>query len=83
MIDHIDGNKLNNTIENLRGVNHSRANQQNRKKHREGKLIGTCFYKNGWISQITVETKNVYLGRFKTEREAHERYAIELQRRGL
>lgn len=77
VIDHIDGNKLNDDISNLRLATY-RENAQNRKKHREGKLVG-CSYqkKNGkWLSTIRVDQYRVFLGLYKDEEEGHEIYNI-------
>lgn len=75
MIDHIDGNTLNNHISNLRAANDS-TNQQNRKQHRKGKLVGAHWNKihQVWTSSIRIDKKSFYLGRFKTELEAHQAY---------
>lgn len=74
-IDHIDGNGLNNKIENLRSVS-SRMNQHNLHFHRKGKLVGTTFEKKSgrWISQLYFKGKYKKLGRFSTELEAHNCY---------
>jgi hypothetical protein len=74
-IDHLDGNKTNNRIDNLRLVT-CRQNQQNQHRHRKGKLVGACFDKARglWISKININNKQCYLGRFGTEEEAHEAY---------
>ncbi len=74
-IDHIDGNKLNNKISNLRNGTHM-DNMRNHKRHRGGKLLGAYFHRNRYMSQIHLRGtgKLKYLGRFKTEREAHEAY---------
>ncbi len=78
-IDHIDGNKLNNRIENLRSVT-VRQNQQNQKRHRAGKLLGSSFdkTKNLWRSQIHVDGVQISLGNFGSERLAHEAYVKKL-----
>lgn len=76
-IDHINGNKIDNRIENLRVVSH-RINGQNMKVHRDGQLVGCAFYKRDkrYKSQIQIHSKIIYLGYFKTEQEAHRAYKI-------
>ena len=74
-IDHINGNKIDNRIENLRLVTR-RRNQQNQKKHREGQLVGCYFNKGKHQAQIKIGGKLIYLGRYKTEQEGHEAYKI-------
>jgi len=77
--DHLNGNKLNNQLENLKIVTH-RQNQQNRHKHRNGKLVGASYFKREkkWGAQIVIDGKKKHLGLFKTEQEAHEAYTAEL-----
>jgi len=74
-IDHINGIRNDNRIENLRDVS-CRENGQNRIEHRCGKLPGTSYLiKNKkWQAQIQIKGKIVYLGIFKTEIGAHEKY---------
>ena len=76
-IDHINGNKIDNRIENLRLVTR-RGNQQNRKKHRAGRLVGACYDKtqHNWKSQIKINKTGITIGRYKTEPEAHRAYKI-------
>jgi len=76
-IDHINGNKIDSRIENLRLVT-TRQNQQNRKKHRAGRLVGATYFKerNYWQSQIVIDKTRIWLGYYKTEQEAHEVYEI-------
>ena len=71
-VDHINGIKNDNRIENLRMVS-TRENGQNRVEHRNGRLVGTCFNKASgkWLSQIMVDGKLKYLGYFPTELDAH------------
>lgn len=85
-IDHVNGDKKDNRVENLRLVD-NRKNQQNQKKHREGRLPG-CYYhirRQRWVAQIKLpgEKNQRYLGLFDTELEAHQRYVQELKIRGL
>lgn len=77
MIDHIDGNPLNNLFANLRESNHS-LNGQNQKAWRNGKLIGTSWHKrrNKYIAAIKLNGKRIHLGYFETEALAHEAYLV-------
>ena len=76
-IDHINGNKIDNRIENLRIVTR-RQNQQNQKRHRIGKLVGAsyCKIQGNWESNIKIDKNKIFLGCYKTEQEAHEAYKI-------
>lgn len=76
-IDHINGNKLDNRIENLRVVSH-RINGQNMKVHRDGQLVGCAFCKcvKRYKPQIQINSKLIHLGYFETKKEAHEAYTI-------
>lgn len=69
MIDHIDRNKLNNRIENLRLVTHQ-ENQFNRNTK------GYTFHKQNkkWQADIRINGKKKYLGLFETEEGAHQAY---------
>tara|TARA_R110000822_G_C14996539_1_gene460281 strand:- start:60 stop:551 length:492 start_codon:yes stop_codon:yes gene_type:complete len=70
-IDHIDRNKLNNCIENLRVVTHA-ENQWNRNAK------GYTLHKGGkYQGKIVVDGKAKYLGLFNTKDEAHQSYLNE------
>lgn len=74
MIDHIDGNRANNLLSNLRVCSGSQ-NQGNRKKQKTkttSKHKGV-YYSNRdkrWLSRIAINKKKIHLGCFKTEDEA-------------
>ena len=77
-IDHINGNKSDNRIENLRVVT-KKDNQQNmRKAYSTSKsgLLGSFYSKkhNNWFSRICVNGQRKWLGCFKTPDEAHQAY---------
>ena len=70
LIDHIDHNKLNNCVANLR-ITNSSGNAQNRKD-----VKGYYFYKANqkWLAYITINYKPIHLGYYNTEEEAREAY---------
>lgn len=76
-IDHIDGNRVNNSIDNLRLVT-NRENSQNRVRHRKGRLVGCSYHKltNKWRAYTVIGSKQRHLGLFNTEQEAHEAYLV-------
>ena len=72
-IDHINGIKNDNRIENMRQVD-NRDNHLNMKSHRNGRLYGTIKDRGKYISRIRVDDKRIFLGTFYTEQEAHNAY---------
>ena len=76
-IDHKNGNKLCSTMSNMRLVT-NRQNNQNKKIHRAGRLVGAtyCKERNYWQSQIKMDKTHIGLGYYKTEQEAHKAYTI-------
>lgn len=67
-VDHIDGDRLNNKLENLRSVDRT-ANMRNQRIGSANKsgVIGV-FWSNKdsrWIATIKVNKKNIYLGCFR------------------
>jgi len=70
-IDHIDGNPLNNNINNLRAANPV-LNGYNRKKFKNNTtgVKGIRFYKNAYEARCSVNKKRFSIGRFKNLEEA-------------
>lgn len=79
-IDHINQNRLDNRVENLRDVT-IRENAHNRVYYNDtNNLIGTYFnkYKNKWESSISINNKKYYIGKYNTKVEASEAYLATL-----
>lgn len=76
-LDHIDGDKRNNRIENLRVCNKN-ENLQNRNKNynSSSKYKGVSYItrKDRWLSSVEVNKKSYYIGTFKTQEEAAKAY---------
>ena len=68
-IDHINRDKMDNSLENLRKVPHQHNTWNTNAK-------GCCFEKESgkWRAKITLNYKDIYLGKFDTEEEAHTSY---------
>lgn len=79
MVDHINGNKLDNRKENLRICTHQ-ENMRNRKiplTNKTGyKGIREKKFGKKWEVQIGVNHKNIYLGTFSNKQEAIRIYSI-------
>lgn len=76
-IDHINGNKQDNRIENLRIVSHIGNCQNQRKATSRSKtgLIGVCSdVNNRYRARIRVNGKDFHLGVYSSPEEAHEIY---------
>ena len=75
-LDHIDGDPLNNKINNLRLCN-KQQNRANSKTKKLYKGVVKTFRKNHpWKAQIKCNDKLVHLGVFKTEIEAARAYDV-------
>lgn len=87
-IDHIDGNGLNNRIENLRDVTIAeQAKNLSRRETNTSGVTGVVWNKNtrAWIAQISTNGQPVYLGQFtdpafekavKVRKEAEAKYGF-------
>jgi hypothetical protein len=72
-IDHIDGNPLNNRIENLRAVSHSENCKNARKSKRNSSgVIGVSWNSRNkrWVAYISTDGRRKSLGYFKQKQEA-------------
>ena len=76
LIDHINGNKSDNRLENLRLVDESGNSQNIRKPNKRNKsgYLGVTFFQKKWRASITVNGKTVWLGDYSTPEEAHQVY---------
>ena len=79
-VDHIDGNKSNNCVTNLRWVSASENNMNQRKtsKHTSSKYKGVWWNcrKNKWASSIRKDHTRYHLGYFDNEKHAARVYNI-------
>jgi hypothetical protein len=79
VVDHIDNNKLNNNVSNLRIV----TNRENtsRKNIGSSKYIGVfwCNTYKKWQSRIRINGDSKHLGYYKTEYDAHLAYKNKLK----
>lgn len=79
VIDHINGNPLDNRITNLRDVSR-RTNQENQRSapssNKTTGLLGATFHKKTgkFLAKIQVKKKQIYLGLFLTAEQAHQEY---------
>ena len=75
-IDHMDGIKSNNSINNLRQAERWQ-NAQNLKIAHSNSLsgiLGVCQSGKKWKAQIQFKGKRIYIGTFNTSSEAHDAY---------
>lgn len=75
VVDHIDGNGLNNTRKNLRVCTQIENKWNNRKPvTNTSGLKGVYFFAKKWQASIGANGKTKYLGRFGTAEEAEAAY---------
>ena len=75
VIDHIDGNKLNNMTTNLQLITNKKNTSKDR-KNKTSKYTGVSWHKqsNKWLAQFRENGSVKYLGTFETEEEARDAY---------
>ena len=76
-VDHIDGNKLNNDLHNLRMCTHQQnlMNTKLGKNNSSGyKGVSYCKDRKKFVSSIKHNYKTIFLGRYETAKEASEVY---------
>lgn len=82
-IDHINGDKMDNRISNLRDCTHS-VNMQNTKRATANSTTGILGahkdYKGNFKSVICHDGRKTYLGYFRSAQEAHEAYVAAKRR---
>lgn len=83
-IDHKDGDRLNNSIANLRDIAGAlnRQNQRNPRSNNTSGFLGVspCKKTGRWLAHIGIDGRSRYVGRYDTREEAHEAY-LEAKRR--
>ena len=70
-VDHIDGDRMNNKIDNLREAT-STQNNQNRKATSSSGVKGVVWHKQSkkWVASICINRKSVHLGSFLSIEDA-------------
>jgi hypothetical protein len=82
IVDHIDGNKLNNKLDNLQIINHRQnITKSINKNTTSSKYNGVTWDKhnNKWKSQIRINGVSKHLGHFTDEYQAHIAYIEKLK----
>lgn len=74
-VDHVNGDRGNDTLENLRECS-SAENKQNIPLHgrRPGRLLGAVLTRGRWRATIRIRGQAVCVGHFDTPEEAHKAY---------
>lgn len=78
-VDHMDGDRSNNTFRNLRDVSHQTNLQNARRARSDNKLgiLGVCRARGKYQAGIKLNGKFKFLGYFDTPEAAHSAYVAE------
>ena len=76
LIDHVNGDKADNRIANLRDVFADGNSQNVRKPNSRNKsgFMGVIWFQNKWRASMSVNGKSKWLGDYNTPEEAHQIY---------
>lgn len=72
-INHKNGNRKDNRLENIEWSSYT-DQELHKSKVVNARKRGATFQKNGWLSNISIDGKQIYLGRFQTKEAAQNRY---------
>jgi hypothetical protein len=77
-IDHIDGNRANNKLANLREVTNmeNAQNTRNPRPNNKSGFLGVRKENSKWLAEIKVNYKPTRIGLFDTPEEAHQAYIL-------
>ena len=83
-IDHINGIKSDNRLDNLRDVNvqQNAQNKLNAQKNSDSQILGVSWHKKAkkWQAHICIYKERKYLGLFDNVKDAEEAYKKEKER---
>ena len=76
VIDHKNGNSLDNRIQNLRDTDQTGnlGNQRKAKSDNKSGLLGVSEKRGRWRAAICVNKKTIHIGTFDSKEEAHQKY---------
>jgi len=76
VIDHKDGNSLNNTRENLRSCTSNQSHQNRQRTKGSSQYRGVSWSKKNrkWIGRVKNDRRSIYLGSFADEEQAARAY---------